>query len=105
VRRSRQPGTSELPEGREGGKPGRREALRTGVPSSRPPVWVSKGHHDWATEVDRNAEAMIAEVLGKGAPGSRLVGEESSPELHRQGLVWIVDPLDGTTNFLHGYPQ
>ena len=78
-------------------------------PSDRPPVrpsaWVSKGHHDWATEVDKNAEAMIAEVLAQGAPGSRLIGEESSPELHRTGLVWIVDPLDGTTNFLHGYPQ
>ena len=67
--------------------------------------WISKGHNDWATEVDRSAEAMIAGVLGRGAPGSRLVGEESSPELARQGLVWIVDPLDGTTNFLHRYPQ
>jgi len=71
----------------------------------RPSDWRSKGHHDWVTEVDRRAEALIAEVLGKGAPGSRLVGEESSPELVEQGLVWIVDPLDGTTNFLHGYPQ
>ena len=67
--------------------------------------WVSKGYHDWTTEVDQQAEALIAEVLGKGAPGSRLVGEESSPEVAHRGLVWIVDPLDGTTNFLHGYPQ
>lgn len=74
-------------------------------PSVQPSDWVSKGHHDWATEVDRNAERMIAEVLGEGAPGSRLVGEETSPEVARDGLVWIVDPLDGTTNFLHGYPQ
>ena len=34
-----------------------------------------------------------------------MVGEELSPELARDGMVWIVDPLDGTTNFLHGYPQ
>ncbi|HEV8150138.1 MAG TPA: inositol monophosphatase family protein [Gemmatimonadales bacterium] len=74
-------------------------------PSDRPSDWIAKGHHDWATEVDRNAEAMIAEVLGTGAPDSRMVGEESSPELREEGLVWIVDPLDGTTNFLHGYPQ
>jgi myo-inositol-1(or 4)-monophosphatase len=74
-------------------------------PTVRPSDWRSKGHHDWATEVDQNAERMIAGVLGTGAPGSRFVGEESSPELARQGLVWIVDPLDGTTNFLHGYPQ
>ena len=65
----------------------------------------SKGHHDWVTDVDRTAEQLIAEVLGKGAPGSRMIGEESSPELVQSGLVWVVDPLDGTTNFLHGYPQ
>jgi myo-inositol-1(or 4)-monophosphatase len=75
------------------------------LPTIRPSDWQSKGHNDWATEVDRQAERLIAEVLGKGAPGSRLVGEESSPELHRDGLVWVVDPLDGTTNYLHGYPQ
>jgi myo-inositol-1(or 4)-monophosphatase len=67
--------------------------------------WVSKGHHDWATETDRKAEQLIASVLGEGAPGSRMIGEESSPELYQEGLVWVVDPLDGTTNFLHGYPQ
>jgi len=65
----------------------------------------SKGHHDWVTDVDRTAEQLIAEVLGKGTPGSRMIGEESSPELVQSGLVWVVDPLDGTTNFLHGYPQ
>jgi myo-inositol-1(or 4)-monophosphatase len=75
------------------------------LPTFRPSDWQSKGHHDWATEVDRTAERLIAEVLGSGAPGSRLVGEESSPELVQSGLVWVVDPLDGTTNFLHGYPQ
>jgi len=87
------------------GEVGRTDRPRPHRPSVQPSDWRSKGHHDWATEVDKNAEAMIAELLGKGAPGSRLVGEESSPELHQQGLVWVVDPLDGTTNFLHGYPQ
>jgi myo-inositol-1(or 4)-monophosphatase len=66
---------------------------------------TDKGHHDWVSEIDREAEALIAEILGRGAPESRLVGEESSPDLVHSGLVWIVDPLDGTTNFLHGYPQ
>ena len=67
--------------------------------------WASKGHNDWATEVDRRAEGLIVETLLEGAPKSKIVGEESSPGLARDGLVWIVDPLDGTTNFLHGYPQ
>ena len=67
--------------------------------------WESKGHNDWVTEVDRNAEAMIREVLLQGAPGSTVIGEELNPAAAGRGLAWIVDPLDGTTNFLHGYPQ
>jgi myo-inositol-1(or 4)-monophosphatase len=54
--------------------------------------------------VDRNSEEMISEVLLGGEPGSRIIGEELSPALTVAGLVWIVDPLDGTTNFLHGVP-
>ena len=73
--------------------------------SSRPPVWIAKGHHDWVTEVDRTAESLIRDILVRGAPGSRVMGEELSPEAGNAGMVWIVDPLDGTTNFLHGYPQ
>lgn len=64
-----------------------------------------KGHHDWVTEVDRTAESIIADILVRGAPESRVVGEELNPEMTSSGLVWIVDPLDGTANFLHGYPQ
>jgi myo-inositol-1(or 4)-monophosphatase len=74
-------------------------------PSVRPSNWISKGHHDWVTEVDRTAEEMIARELLAAAPGSRVVGEELSPGLTTDGLVWVVDPLDGTTNFLHGYAQ
>jgi len=73
--------------------------------SEGPAEWISKGHHDWATKVDQNAERLIGGMLMAGAPGSRVIGEEASPELVKSGLVWIVDPLDGTTNFLHGYPQ
>jgi myo-inositol-1(or 4)-monophosphatase len=55
--------------------------------------------------VDRTAEQIIADVLLAAEPGSRVVGEELSPTLATEGLVWIVDPLDGTTNFLHGFPS
>ena len=72
---------------------------------TRPDPPIDKGHHDWVTEVDRESERLIAEVLRAATPRSHLMGEESSPDPHREGLVWIVDPLDGTTNFLHGYPQ
>ena len=74
----------------------------------RPPAqdWTEKGRHDFVTEVDRACETLIAEVLTREVPGSRVVGEEHTPTLDVSGdVVWIVDPLDGTTNFLHGYPQ
>jgi myo-inositol-1(or 4)-monophosphatase len=75
-----------------------------GVPRPDPAAWASKGRNDFVTECDRRAEELIGEVLLAGEPGSRLVGEELTPDLHRDGLVWIVDPIDGTTNFLHGFP-
>jgi myo-inositol-1(or 4)-monophosphatase len=48
---------------------------------------------------------LIAETLLAGNSGARIVGEELTPALETDGLVWIVDPLDGTTNFLHGFPS
>ena len=88
-----------------------RAAIRAGDyirGAARPAVntWTEKGQHDFATEVDRAAEGLIAETLTRDEPDSVIVGEELSPQRTLKGpLVWIVDPLDGTTNFLHGYPQ
>jgi len=76
--------------------------------AARPAIhtWTEKSQHDFVTEVDRAAEALIADVIMREAPESVIVGEELSPQRTARGeLVWIVDPLDGTTNFLHGYPQ
>lgn len=76
--------------------------------ADRPPprAWTEKGQHDYVTEVDRAAESLIAETLDRETPGSVLVGEELSPGRPPRGdLVWVIDPLDGTTNFLHGYQQ
>ncbi len=70
-----------------------------------PAGWTLKGARDFATEVDRTAEGLIADILLAGDSDGRIVGEELSPEVVTHGLVWIVDPLDGTTNFLHGYPS
>ncbi len=69
-----------------------------------PAAWHPKQSRDFVTEVDRAAERMIAEVLLAGDPRATIVGEELSSTLTTEGLVWIVDPLDGTTNFLHAYP-
>ena len=70
-----------------------------------PAGWGWKGSRDFVTEVDRTAERLIADALLASEPGSRVVGEELSPDVVREGLVWIVDPLDGTTNFLHDFPS
>jgi myo-inositol-1(or 4)-monophosphatase len=70
-----------------------------------PSRWGAKGARDFVTEVDRTAEHIIADVLLAAEPSSRIVGEELSPDVVREGLVWIVDPLDGTTNFLHDFPS
>ncbi len=69
--------------------------------------WESKGSADFVTEVDRGAERAIAKIIGERFSDARVVGEELSPEtgLSSPGLTFIADPLDGTTNFLHGYPQ
>ena len=75
-----------------------------GVDRPGPEAWTSKGKADWATEVDRTAERMIAKIILAATPTAHIIGEELAPELVHDGLVWIVDPLDGTTNFLHGFP-
>ena len=80
-------------------------AYLRGVERPRDPAaWGSKGPADWVTHVDRNSEELIAGILLAGEPGSTIIGEELSPSLVNRGLVWVVDPLDGTTNFLHGLP-
>ena len=80
--------------------------LRT-VPRPGREAWETKGSNDFVTEVDRRAEEIIARELLAGEPGAVVVGEELAPDVDRarRGLAWIVDPIDGTTNFLHGYPQ
>jgi myo-inositol-1(or 4)-monophosphatase len=78
-----------------------RRVQRPAAPSS----WTLKGSRDFVTEVDHTAERMIAEILLAAEPGGRMVGEELSPAVVTDGLIWIVDPLDGTTNFLHGFPS
>ncbi len=72
---------------------------------AEPSGWTLKGSRDFVTDVDRRAEQLVSEVLLAAEPGSRIVGEELQPEVVTDGLVWIVDPLDGTTNFLHDFPS
>ena len=67
-------------------------------------VIESKGSSDFVTEVDRRAEAEIIQVLRHAYPDHAVTAEESGSQ-PGDNYRWIIDPLDGTTNFLHGYPQ
>jgi len=65
-----------------------------------------KGRHDLVTEFDRASEKLLIARLSSLSPGIPIVGEEGAGDEppRRSGLVWYVDPLDGTTNFVHGHP-
>ena len=63
-----------------------------------------KAKHDYVTEVDREAEAAVVAVLRQRAPDHAILAEEGSSGAERAAYRWIVDPLDGTTNFIHGVP-
>ena len=65
-----------------------------------------KGVNDFVTEVDKHAEAVIVDTILQAYPGHGILAEESGRELGAKDseFVWIIDPLDGTTNFIHGFP-
>lgn len=65
----------------------------------------SKGHNDFVSEVDREAEQQIIDILRRAYPDHAILAEESGKQNDGNDFQWIIDPLDGTTNFLHGYPQ
>jgi myo-inositol-1(or 4)-monophosphatase len=75
------------------------------VPPPATAQWDVKGPSDFVTRVDRTAEERIRDDLLRAEPDAHVLGEELSPDgVPPGGLVWVVDPLDGTTNFLHRYP-
>lgn len=61
-----------------------------------------KGAGDYVTAVDRQSEALVVRILSAAFPGLAVLGEEGGGEEIRTG--WVVDPLDGTTNFIRGLP-
>ena len=68
--------------------------------------WEEKSPSDFVSFVDRGAELRIAEALAALVPEARLLAEEATPDVDSltKGVVFVADPLDGTTNFLHGFP-
>jgi len=65
----------------------------------------AKQRNDFVTKVDHAAEAAIIETVRKAYPDHAVLAEESGATPGQAEYQWIIDPLDGTTNFIHGFPQ
>ena len=65
----------------------------------------SKRAKDFVTQVDQAAEQAIIDIVRKSYPEHGFLAEESGASEEHAEFVWVIDPLDGTTNFIHGFPQ
>ena len=81
-----------------------RSALAAGrlILDSPTPEVERKGRADYVTAVDRRAEEAVRDVLAKETPELTVVGEELGGEAATD--YWLVDPIDGTTNYIHRFP-
>ena len=66
---------------------------------------TNKARNDFVSEVDRKSEQVIIKTLRQSFPNHGIIAEESGKQRLDDDYHWIIDPLDGTTNFLHGFPQ
>lgn len=64
---------------------------------------TEKSTNDYVTEVDAMAEQAIVETLRQAFPDHGIIAEEGSNSKQNAECVWIIDPLDGTNNYLHGF--
>ena len=81
------------------------DVIREGAMRRASLTWESKSTFDFVSEVDRASETALASVISARHPDVTLLAEEGSPDAKATaGLVFVADPLDGTTNFLHGVP-
>lgn len=64
-----------------------------------------KGAQDWVSDADRNVETLIRRRLAEAWPHDGVIGEEHDPKAGSSGFNWVIDPIDGTTNFVNGIPN
>lgn len=81
------------------------ELIRAAYERAAPWTMELKGRRDLVTDIDRRVEEHLARRLRAACPDDALLGEEGLRQSGRSGRVWILDPLDGTTNFVHGHPM
>lgn len=68
------------------------------------PAFEAKGKQNFVTNVDTGSEKMLVKGLGELLPDAGFIAEEGTAGQSGEALQWIIDPLDGTTNFIHGLP-
>lgn len=78
--------------------------LAEGIDDERRAVETKSTATDMVTEMDRASEALVVRRLRELRPEDGVVGEEGADHPGTSGVVWVVDPLDGTTNYLYRYP-
>ncbi|HMC53124.1 MAG TPA: inositol monophosphatase family protein [Acidimicrobiales bacterium] len=79
--------------------------LLDGTHRSRTDVDTKSSRTDMVTEMDRASEASIVAGLRSARPQDAILGEEGTASAGTSGLRWVIDPLDGTTNYLYGFPS
>ncbi len=80
------------------------DVVRAGAARLSELQWEVKGPSDFVSQVDRDAEQALGQVVRERHPDAVIIAEESSPKARPGELTFVADPLDGTTNFLHGFP-
>lgn len=81
------------------------EIIRAGAERRASLEWETKTRGDFVSEIDVAAERAIQEIVRSRHPDAKFLAEEMSNDVAaRDGLLFVADPLDGTTNFLHGFP-
>ena len=84
---------------------GAADLLVAGFGQHRSQVGTKSSPTDMVTEVDRESEAHVSRILAERRPDDGVLGEEGTARPGTTGVRWVVDPLDGTTNFLFGVPS
>lgn len=64
----------------------------------------NKGPSDYVTEIDKECERLIVEEVRRNFPRHHIMAEETVNDGLQPGYTWVIDPVDGTTNFIHGFP-
>jgi myo-inositol-1(or 4)-monophosphatase len=80
------------------------EFLRDGVGRTRAQIETKSTGTDMVSEMDRGAERLLVEGILQARPDDGILGEEGTDRAGTTGVRWVIDPLDGTTNYLYGFP-